>query len=139
MTARIAGVLIAIFAACCARAQAPTPPAADALLDRLAGHWILEGTIAGRPTTHDVDAQWVLAHQYLRVHEVSREKSGTGQPRYEAIVFIAVDRSSGAYTCLWLDSTTGDGLAVDDFSLTPLTDVVPALRPTWGSVKTIYR
>jgi hypothetical protein len=113
MTTRLAAVLFAAFAACCARAQAPTPPATDALLDRLAGRWVLEGTIAGRPTTHDVDADWVLARQYLRLHEISREKTEAGRPRYEAIVFIAVDRASGAYTCLWLDSTTGDGLAVD--------------------------
>ncbi len=34
----------------------------DSLLERLAGKWVLKGTIAGKETIHDVTAQWVLAH-----------------------------------------------------------------------------
>jgi hypothetical protein len=30
------------------------------LLDHLAGQWILQGTIAGKRTTHDVQVEWVL-------------------------------------------------------------------------------
>jgi hypothetical protein len=57
-------------------AGAQQPTFHDALLDHLAGSWVLQGTIAGRPTTHDITAEWVLAHQYLRLQEVSREKKG---------------------------------------------------------------
>src|SRR5579872_4632366 len=32
----------------------------DPLLDHLAGNWVLQGTIAGKETTHDVEAAWVL-------------------------------------------------------------------------------
>ncbi len=113
MRARLAAVLLAGLIACCAWAQAPTPPADDPLLDRFVGRWVLEGSISGRPTTHDVNVDWVLAHQYLRIHEVSRERNDKGDPRYEAIVFVAVDRSSGEYTCLWLDTTNGAGLAIE--------------------------
>jgi hypothetical protein len=43
--------------------------------------------------------------------EPSREKNAQGGPRYEAFVYIAVNRTAvGEYTCLWLDSTSGDGL-----------------------------
>jgi len=82
----------------------------DPLLDRLAGTWVLRGTIAGEETTHDIVAEWVLAHQYMRIHEVSREKETNGLPNYEAIVFIGWDEPSQQYACLWLDVTGGGGL-----------------------------
>ncbi len=46
----------------------------DSLLDHMIGKWVLQGTIAGKETTHDVIAEWVLSHQYLQLHETSREK-----------------------------------------------------------------
>jgi len=82
----------------------------DALLDRMAGNWVLKGTIAGAETTHDIVAEWVLGHHYLRFHEVSREKNNGNEPEYEAIVFIGWDQPTNQYACLWLDSTGGGGL-----------------------------
>lgn len=84
----------------------------EPLLDHLTGNWILQGTIAGRQTTHDIEAEWVLGHEYLRLHETSREKKAQGQPAYEAIIFIEWDGSLDEYRCLWLDSTTGGALSV---------------------------
>jgi hypothetical protein len=83
----------------------------DSLLDRMVGHWILKGTIAGRETTHDVDVEWVLAHQYIQLHEISREKDSNGVVAYEAIVYIGWNRLLKQYACLWLDVTSGDGLS----------------------------
>lgn len=83
----------------------------DPLLDHLTGHWVLKGTIAGKETTHDVTSEWVLGHQYVRLHEVSREKNAKGEPEYEAIVFIGWDEPSSQYSCLWLDCTGGGGLS----------------------------
>lgn len=102
----LALILVASFSA---SAQQPTHP--DPLLDHLAGHWILHGTIAGSETTHDIDADWVLHQEYIRIHETSREKSPPGQPAYEAIVFIEWDPSTSLYQCLWLDSTGGGALS----------------------------
>src|SRR6266568_5078473 len=68
--------------------SAQEPARKDPLLDHLAGNWILQGTIAGHETTHDIESEWVLNHEYLRIHEASREKNAQGQPAYEAIVFI---------------------------------------------------
>jgi hypothetical protein len=99
--------LLAVFST---SAQQATPK--DPLLDRLTGSWILQGTIAGHETTHDIESEWVLNHEYLRLHETSREKNAQGQPAYEAIVFIEWDESSDQYRCLWLDSTGGGGLSV---------------------------
>jgi len=87
----------------------------DALLDFLAGNWVLRGTIAGTEATHDIVSEWVLGHYYLRLHEVSREKSDGGEPVYEAIVFIGRDEASNQYTCQWLDSTGGSGLTAEAF------------------------
>lgn len=82
----------------------------DPVLDRMIGTWVLRGTIGGQETTHDVVVDWVLGHEYVRLHEVSREKDARGQAAYEAIVFIGWDQPSGEYACLWLDSTGGGGL-----------------------------
>ena len=73
---RCFAVVILIFLAAPARGQALQDP----LLDHMTGQWILQGTIAGQQTVHDIDAQWVLAHQYIQVHEVSREKDAKGHP-----------------------------------------------------------
>lgn len=92
-------------------ASAQEPASQDSLLDHLTGKWVLQGTIAGKETTHDIVSEWVLGHEYVRLHEVSREKDTKGQPAYEAIVFIGWDKPSGEYACLWLDSTGGGGLS----------------------------
>lgn len=83
----------------------------DSLLNHLTGKWTLQGTIAGQQTTHDVVARWVLAHNYLQFHEVSREKDQKGEPVYEAIVYIGWDEPAKEYQCLWLDVTGGGGLS----------------------------
>src|SRR5438105_11336806 len=60
------------------------PP--DSLFDRLVGRWVLHGTIARQQTTHDVTFAWMLGREYVRMHEVSRERAANGSPAYEAIV-----------------------------------------------------
>lgn len=92
---------------CRAQNQSPDPVK---LLDRLAGIWILQGTIAGKQTTHDVQARWVLRHEYLELHEISREKEAGGEPAYEAIVLFSWDSKANQFACLWLDSTAGGAL-----------------------------
>ena len=79
----------------------------DALLDNLQGSWVITGTIAGKRTTHDLTADWVLNHQYLRLHEVSREHEKDGRPSYEATVHIGWNQPTGTYGCVWLDDFGG--------------------------------
>jgi hypothetical protein len=91
----------------------------DPLLDHLVGHWVLEGKIARGPATHDVSAAWTLAHQYLEIHEVSREKNKDGAPFYQATVYIGWDAKKKIYDCVWLDdygsiSTQSLGYATPD-------------------------
>lgn len=109
---RLTLVILALVVCSLTGLAVADPPAyRDPLLDRLIGAWILRGQIAGKETTHDVVAGWVLGHQYLRFHEVAREKDASGNAAYEAIVFIGSGQPLHAYACLWLDSTGGGGLS----------------------------
>jgi hypothetical protein len=83
------------------------PPFQDQLRERLIGNWVLTGTVAGQPTTHDVKAEWVLNHQYVQINEISRELNEKGQPKYEATVFVAWNAKTEQYACLWLDIIGG--------------------------------
>lgn len=84
-------------------AQAPQPTFHDELLDHFQGPWVLQGTVSGKPAVHDISSAWVLEHQYLRFHEVSREKNDEGNPTYEATVFIGWDPATSRYFAIWLD------------------------------------
>ncbi|HVV66399.1 MAG TPA: hypothetical protein VHC42_13100 [Rhizomicrobium sp.] len=93
----------------------------DPLVDRLAGEWVLTGQMDKGPVTHDVTARWVLAHQYLELDEVSRERNKDGSPVYQAKVFIGWDAGKKIYDCVWLDdyggiSTQSLGYAAPDGS-----------------------
>ena len=89
---------------------AQQPPVASPLLDHLTGHWIARGEIAGKPTTHDVDAEWIIQHHYVRLHEVSRENDAKGQPSYEAMIFVGWNSAAKANTCVWLDVFGGSSI-----------------------------
>ncbi|HEV7683808.1 MAG TPA: hypothetical protein VGO68_16890 [Pyrinomonadaceae bacterium] len=111
MKLRLLLVILAVVVCSVTRpVSAQAPAYADPLLDRLIGTWVLRGQIAHKETTHDVVAEWVLGHEYVRIHEVAREKDGKGNAAYEAIVFIGSGKPSHDYACLWLDSTGGGGL-----------------------------
>jgi hypothetical protein len=92
-----------------AKSQQLTQP--DSLLNKLTGKWILNGTIDGQKTIHDIDAQRVLNGQYLEIKEVSREKDTKGKPLYEAVVYICWEESKKQYSCLWLDNTGNGGIS----------------------------
>lgn len=123
-------VLATLVLASPASAQGPTSHAS--LFDRLVGHWVLRGTIDGKPTVHDVDAERVLNDGYVRLHEVSRERDAKGRPAYEAIIFISIDAKTGEYNCLWLDNTSSAGLASTTViaHATPAGDSIPFRFPS---------
>jgi hypothetical protein len=75
----------------------------DSLLDKMAGKWNLGGTIRGRKVEHTVEAEWVLNHQFLRVHEKGVVDSKTPGLVYEAIVMIGYDNASERYVAHWTD------------------------------------
>jgi hypothetical protein len=101
---RVLKTFLMILALCAASAgAAQQPPVKSPLLDHLVGKWVLQGTIAGQATTHDVDVQWVMDRHYLRLHEVSREKNPKSQPQYEATIYIAWNEPTKQYAAIWLD------------------------------------
>ena len=100
MNARI----LALGALCAAPSIAAQQPTfRDSTLDKFVGEWTLQGTMQGKPTTHDVSVEWVLQHQYLRIHETSRDLKADGTPAYEATVYIAWDDDTKEYALAWLD------------------------------------
>ena len=105
--------LVTIFAAATAMAQ--QAPVNSPLLDHLAGKWLMQGSVGKQAVMHDLDAEWVLQHHYLRFHEISRQKNAKGEPEYEATVFIAWNEKSKKYSCVWLDvygSATPESIGV---------------------------
>ena len=109
MRSILVAAAVAGTAASMVSAQTARPP--GELLERMAGQWVLEGTIAGKTTTHDVVANSVLNGQYVQLHEVSREQDAQGRPAYEALVYLTWEQARGEYSCQWLDSTTNAGLS----------------------------
>ena len=95
--------LLAGLAAGSLAAQSPAP--ADPFLSRLIGTWTLTGKIGGKETTHDVSFSWALGHEYVAMHEVSRDKAADGSAAYEAIAYLSRDPRTSEYVVLWLDNT----------------------------------
>jgi hypothetical protein len=83
---------------------AQRPPVTSPLLDHLVGRWVMRGTIAGKQTTHDITAEWVANHQYLRLHEVSRETTADRKPQYDAFIHIGWDEKKKVYPIIFLDN-----------------------------------
>jgi hypothetical protein len=84
---------------------------ADPLLSAMVGNWAATGTIAGVKRVDDINIHWVLNGEYLSLHEVSRTQGADGKPTYEAIVLLELNSATHEYTCLWLDSTAGNGIS----------------------------
>jgi hypothetical protein len=102
---------VIVFCFLSATVFAGTTNLTDQLLDHLVGRWTLSGTIAAKKTTHDISAEWILNHGYVRLHEAARDKDSAGAPSYEALVFICAEPHGGDYSCLWLDSTGTWGIS----------------------------
>ena len=102
-------VTVLIVPASLAQNQVTSAP--DALLDKMTGHWVMTGTIGRKSTTHDVDVDWVLKRQYIRIHEVSRDKDASGSIGYEAWIYLVWDAKKSEYAIMWLDNTAATNFA----------------------------
>ena len=124
---KLRAILGLLFTICALAARGASPPP-PTVVDQLIGSWTLTGTIAGKQTTHDVTAEWILKRGYLRIHEVSREKDTNGVPVYEAFIFISRDASGSECNCLWLDSTGTTSFSADAVGRAKVkTDALPFL------------
>jgi hypothetical protein len=102
MSKRLIVALTGLLLVSTLRAQSPQR---DTLLSHLIGRWVLRGPMAGKDVVHEVTFQWVLGEEYVRMHEVSRERTSAGTPAYEAIVYLVRDPHTSEYAALWLDNT----------------------------------
>ena len=106
--------ILALIAIAAFSTSAQQPPRQDPLLDHMTGNWILQGTISGHETTHDIEADWVLQP---RVHSnprnLAREECTRPARHMKRSSLSAGTQQSSQYTCLWLDTTGGNGLSGD--------------------------
>ncbi len=103
------GLLVLFACSTNAFAQEHAPPLdgphrifQDGVLDQMVGNWNLRGTVRGQVAEHAVQADWVLNHQFLRIHEKAAAPPKEG-PAYEAIVMIGYDNASERYVAHWTD------------------------------------
>jgi hypothetical protein len=71
----------------------------DDLLNNLVGAWKLKREIRSRTAENTVTVEWVLNHQFLRIHMKDVKKP----PTYEAMVFVGFDNTSERYVVHWID------------------------------------
>jgi len=83
-------------------AQAP-PEWKDELVEHMTGHWTMTGQVMGREAHHDVQAEWVLNQQFLRIHEKTAASAPATERRYEAIWFLGYDSVSERYVLHLMD------------------------------------
>ncbi len=69
----------------------------DDLLDHLVGKWDATGTVHDRPSRQTFEVDWVLNHQFLRIHEKSVENIAGRNVPFEAMLFIGYDKTSKRY------------------------------------------
>ena len=79
----------------------------DELLDKMAGFWNLSGQIMRHDVTHRINADWVLNHQFLRIHEKDTAAAQPGAVPYEALVMVGHDNASERYVAHWTDVCGG--------------------------------
>lgn len=85
----------------------------ESLMDKMTGEWVMTGSIEKQQVTHDVNVDWILNRQYIRIHEISREKNDDGDFAYEAWIHIVWDQENKEYAVMWLDNTARTNFAAE--------------------------
>jgi hypothetical protein len=75
----------------------------DDLVDHLAGTWVMSGNVMGKDAHHKVQADWILNHQFLRVHEKTSASAPKGERPYEAFWFLGYDPDKKQYVMHLMD------------------------------------
>jgi hypothetical protein len=75
----------------------------DDLVDHMIGAWKLTGQVMNNDAHHEVEATWVLNHQFVRIHEKTEAGAPGSEKPYEAIWFLGYDSTSGRYVLHLLD------------------------------------
>lgn len=75
----------------------------DDLVDHMAGTWKVECQIMGHEAHHELQADWVLNHQFLRMHENTAATAPKGEHPYEAVWYLGYDSVSERYVLHLMD------------------------------------
>jgi hypothetical protein len=78
-------------------------PWRDDLVDHLTGAWKMDGTVMGKQAHHQVQAEWILGHQFLRIHEQTDVNAPKDEHPYEADWYLGCDDVSQRYVLHLLD------------------------------------
>ncbi|HMK31370.1 MAG TPA: hypothetical protein VK473_16930 [Terriglobales bacterium] len=87
----------------CSLAQGPASEWRDELADHMAGTWKIEGKVMGRQAHHEVRAEWILNHQFLRIQEKTAASAPSEERHYEALWFLGFDALSERYVLHLID------------------------------------
>jgi hypothetical protein len=104
-------IALFVFLASCSFAQTAgdsTRGFHDDLLDHFVGKWDVSATVHGQKFTLKREAEWVLDHQYLRIHEKSREVIPWLKIPFERTIFIGYNHRSKRYIVYELTVHGGD-------------------------------
>jgi hypothetical protein len=101
----ILGLLVMLLVALVSVPSIAQAPAnwQDELADHISGNWKVEGRVLGREAHHEADAEWVLNHQFLCIHEKTAASAPASEHRYEALWFLGYDAVSERYVLHLID------------------------------------
>jgi hypothetical protein len=85
-----------------------SPEWTDDLVEHMAGSWKITGQVLGHEAHHEVRAEWVLNHQFLRIHEKTAADAPKSEQPYEAIWFLGYDSVGERYVLHLMDILAGD-------------------------------
>lgn len=105
-------ITLIVFLAPCSFAQTAgdsTRRFYDDLLNNLVGKWDVSAIVHGQKFTLDREAEWVMDHQYLRIHEKSREVIPWLKVPFERTIFIGYNHQSKRYVVYELTVHGADG------------------------------
>ncbi|MBV9480143.1 MAG: hypothetical protein JO249_05245 [Acidobacteria bacterium] len=75
----------------------------DTLVEHMLGAWKVSGQVMGHRAHHVIEAEWVLKHQFLRLHERTASDAPAAEQPYEAIWFLGYDPISEKYVLHLMD------------------------------------
>ncbi len=78
----------------------------DELLNHLVGNWELCGRMGNTQLHHRVVAEWVLGHQFLRIHTQEWNVTRDGA-NYESLYFIGWSKPKNSYVFHLIDTFGG--------------------------------
>jgi hypothetical protein len=79
----------------------------DGFLNNLAGSWKLEGKVGNSDAHHDIQADWVLNRQFLRIEEKTSANAPASERRYDSIWYLGYDSTSERYVLHLMDTYGG--------------------------------